>query len=178
MICNAILNILFSHPRILIYTNATICEGLEVELQDVRLQGVVSNAPGTRTRDQRDPGNHGTCPWKPGHVPRKPWICPWKRWICPWQPGIFPMKNGIYHGFSPWNMDKMVVSPVIWCNLLFSLIIKPIIWIDRFGVIWWCWGMNQRIFWVICSFVGTSRPRNLKRRVIENQGWLIIIINY
>lgn len=28
---------------ILIYTNATICEGLEVELQDVRLQGVVSN---------------------------------------------------------------------------------------------------------------------------------------
>ncbi|CAK9045738.1 Protein NO VEIN (Protein EMBRYO DEFECTIVE 2597) [Durusdinium trenchii] len=28
--------------RILIYTNATICEGLEVELQDVKLQGVVS----------------------------------------------------------------------------------------------------------------------------------------
>eukprot|EP00435_Cladocopium_sp_Y103_P019957 s459_g4.t2 len=28
---------------ILIYTNATICEGLEVELQDVKLQGVVSN---------------------------------------------------------------------------------------------------------------------------------------
>ncbi|CAE7354311.1 ynaI [Symbiodinium natans] len=27
---------------ILIYTNATICEGLEVELQDVKLQGVVS----------------------------------------------------------------------------------------------------------------------------------------
>ena len=30
--------------RILIYTNATICEGLEVELQDVKLQGVVSEA--------------------------------------------------------------------------------------------------------------------------------------
>lgn len=31
--------------RILIYTNATICEGLEVELQDVKLQGVVSEVP-------------------------------------------------------------------------------------------------------------------------------------
>ena len=36
--------------RILIYTNATICEGLEVELQDVKLQGVVSEVAGQTIR--------------------------------------------------------------------------------------------------------------------------------
>ena len=56
-------------------------------------------------------------------------ICPWTRWIFPWQPGIFP-KNGIYHGFSPWNMDKMVVSPVIWCNLVSLNQWFGLIWCD------------------------------------------------